>query len=263
MATRTLIDGATDLTATASWSGATLPITGDTAIIPRGTQHIDTFSLAAVRLERLEIAFNGTIETAAGAALAVDVDNSADAAVVITGTGSKLKLAGGSTNGVWNILDVNSPGSTVNLSAVDAKVSTLSAGRLTLDSTATYDTLTVLGGEATLAGIASTTDTVNVHGGTVTAKRSGTYNVYGGVVILDITLAGTTTVNLYGGTLFHKNGNFGGVIHARYVDQLEEPATIDTVTISSLARISSSSRATWSNVTQLGVVDAGGPLLAP
>lgn len=46
------------------------------------------------------------------------------------------------------------------------------------------------------------------------------------------------------------------------MDNLEEAATIDTVTISSLASIKSTSRVTWSTVTQQGIKDAGSPLVA-
>jgi hypothetical protein len=262
MATRTLIDGATDLTATASWSDATIPITGDTAIIPRGSQHIDTFSLSAVQLERLEIAFNGTIETGAGAALAVNVDNSADATAIITGTGSRLKLSAGATTAKWENTLVNSPGSTVTFTGGEFEDFTAEAGTIVLDSTATCDTMNVLGGQVTLAGIASASWTCNIRGGQVTINRPGTYNIHGGSVVVDITVAGSTTINMHGGTLVHVNGDFGGEIHATYIAQLEEPATIDTVTISSRANISSSSRVTWSNVTRQGIHDAGSPLVA-
>ena len=262
MATRTLIDGSTDLTQTTSWSGGAVPVLGDDAVIPRGSQHIDTFNLGGVRLESLEIAFNGTIETSAGAALAVDVDNSASSTAKVTGTGARLKLSGGTTNAKWENTLVNSPGSYVTFTGGEFEDFTLEAGTVVLDATATCDTMHVLGGKLTLGAIASASWTCTIRAGEVTINRPGTYNVYGGTVVLDVTVAGTTTVNLHGGTLVHKNGDFGGEIHGTYVDNLEEAATISGVTISSLASIRSTSRVTWSSVTQQGIKDAGSPLVA-
>jgi len=256
MATRTLIDGSTDLTQASSWSGATIPITGDDVVIPRGRQHIDTFSLAGVRLESLEIAFNGRIETTSGAALAVDVDNSTDSIAKISGTGATLRLSGGTTNGKWENTLINSPGSLVAFTNGEFEDMTVESGTVILDSSATFDNMNILGGSVTLADVASAAGTCNHRAGTLHIHRPGEYNVYGGSVVLDVTVAGTTTINLYGGSLTHVNGDFGGEIHGMYMDALEQAATIDTVIISSLARIRSTNRVTWSNVTEQGMTVA-------
>lgn len=261
MATRTLIDGATNLTLTASWSGSTVPVTDDDIVIPRGTQHIDTFNFAAVRAESLKIAFSGRIETAAGAAMAIDVDATSDAFAEIVGANARLKLAGGSTNGVWITTTMNSPGTLATFTGGTWTNFRHENGTAVFDGTGVVTNIWIWGGSVTLGEMSTAVTAGNIWGGSVTINRPGTYNIYGGSVTLDVQVSGTTTINLHGGVLVHVNGDFGGqLMRGTYVDKLEDDATIDGVTIGPSPGMKiHAGRVVFANVTTLGIDKSAHP----
>ena len=258
MATRTLVDGSTDLTLTTSWSGGAVPITGDTAIIPRGSQHIDTFSLSAVRLERLEIAFSGKISTAAGAALAVNVDNSTSSEAIIAGRGITASFAAGTVTNKWENTKVRSPGSRINFTGGNFGDFVMEEGTAVLDATAQIETLRQHGGGLTLGAETTGLSDAKVLGGTVLIQRPGTYTLTGtAAATLDVTISGNIVINMESDacSLKHVNGDITGgeLLKGRYVDALEEPATIDSVTVGPGMSLKTSTRATWTNVTYQGI----------
>jgi hypothetical protein len=260
MATRTLVDGATNLSLTASWSGTTLPVDGDTAIIPRGSQHISTLTgLSGVNLARLEVAFSGRIESAAGAGWAIDVDSTSASEAIITSRGATLKFAGG-TSKKWEITKVRAPGSTITFT--DGEWEDLfveSVSQLTLDPSVVVDTYRQYGGNVWMGENATVVTDGKVYGGAITIRRGGTWRLHGNTtVILDIRNGATTTIYTEspGVTLIHKNGGFNGELNeGQYIDSLEEPATIGgtAIQIGPHMRISATNRVTFSNVTQIGV----------
>lgn len=260
MATRTLIDGATDLSLTASWSGATLPVDGDTAIIPRGTQHISTLTgLSGVNLERLEVNFSGRIESAAGAGWAIDVDYSSSSIALLTGSGATLKFAGG-TSKKWEITQVRSPGSRITFS--DGEWEDLyveEVGNLTLDTNVVVDLYRQYGGVVDMGYNATALADAKIYGGSVTIRRPGTFRVFGrSQVTLDNKIGGTTAIYMESANsvLVHKNGSFNGELNeGTYLDRLEDPATIGgtSVVIGPKMKINATSRVTFSNVTTLGI----------
>jgi hypothetical protein len=255
-ATRTLNDGATNLSTAGNWSEATAPVDADTVIIPRGNQRINTFLPASLTFDRVEIAFNGRIESAAGAAWKFDVDNgSDDAEMYITGSGARLKLGGGTDTGIWNNAYIDSPGSRIDIVDVQVENLVVESGTILCDTDARVDALEVYGGSVTLEEQGNAT-TALLLGGTTTTRRRGTYTVHAGAtLIVDVTDASSVTVNDYGGTIIHVNGDFSGTLKkGQYIDRLEQGATIDAATVGpGMAFPNATARASFTNTVFVGV----------
>lgn len=226
MASRYWLDTSGDWNATANWSGATVPVTGDTVYILSGSQNIAlNLNQSTVTLANLVIGmgFTGTIGTASAY---LQISATACSIGVPAQVGSpagsgRIKIDFGSNQTAVTVYNTSNSQSDVNLEPVRLIGShasntltnlagTTGIGTTVATETATFLTTNIDGGRVNF-GFGVTWTTVNVSaqatffsqsggGTTLTTAPNATATVNGSAVVTTVNAGGTTYLNQRSGS---------------------------------------------------------------
>lgn len=207
MATVYVLEGATDLSAGASYSGGALPSDNDTLEFRSGSQTISagltalqTISLGAVNVYPQ---FTGAIGTA-GSSLVLQVDGTGTNIVSLNGSGAYIYVAAYSTGGIPTLV-AKPNGGAIRLTGGTTATVKVYGGSFYLDSGAVATTVYNSGGVVLADANGTAITTLYNDSGEFTCWRSITTGYVNAPLVLDRTAA-ITTAHVHGdGMLNHKS----------------------------------------------------------